>query len=279
MSTVNFGLLSTALNVLSAKQQIPMDTILGAPGTDKSPMSKSEALSIVMKYGPALPPDVLKSITTGKEIKMLPMKYKTFTFPHNPYECSYKSDRDYIMHKYPEIWMGETEDIHVGNVVISGTGEFFGPFAYEYWNALNNVYKSHGAGEFFHPVFKDVTMALMTRLEGNMEPVGNYVRFSFEFVQHIYIEDSIKITPDYNNTGYMENTFGYGFYGNGSEEDTSSSSNGSNGEYTVKSGDCLWSIAASYYGDGSRFEDIYNANKDKISDPNMIYTGQVLTIP
>lgn len=49
--------------------------------------------------------------------------------------------------------------------------------------------------------------------------------------------------------------------------------------YTVKSGDCLWNIAKKYYGDGSKYTLIYNANKDKIKNANLIYSGQVLTIP
>ena len=49
--------------------------------------------------------------------------------------------------------------------------------------------------------------------------------------------------------------------------------------YTVVSGDCLWNIAKKYYGDGSKYTTIYNANKDKIKDPALIYPGQVLVIP
>jgi len=50
--------------------------------------------------------------------------------------------------------------------------------------------------------------------------------------------------------------------------------------YTVKSGDCLWNIAKKYYGSGSKYTVIYNANKSVIgSNPNLIYPGQVLTIP
>lgn len=49
--------------------------------------------------------------------------------------------------------------------------------------------------------------------------------------------------------------------------------------YTVKSGDCLWNIAKKYYGNGSQYTKIYNANRDKIKNPNLIYPGQVLTIP
>jgi len=49
--------------------------------------------------------------------------------------------------------------------------------------------------------------------------------------------------------------------------------------YTVKRGDCLWNIAKKFYGNGAKYMKIYNANKDKIKNPNLIYTGQVLTIP
>ena len=49
--------------------------------------------------------------------------------------------------------------------------------------------------------------------------------------------------------------------------------------YTVKKGDCLWNIAKKYYGNGAQYTKIYNANKGKIQNPNLIYPGQVLTIP
>lgn len=49
--------------------------------------------------------------------------------------------------------------------------------------------------------------------------------------------------------------------------------------YTVKSGDSLWKIARNHYGDGSRYMDIFYANRDKISDPDMIQVGQELVIP
>lgn len=52
-----------------------------------------------------------------------------------------------------------------------------------------------------------------------------------------------------------------------------------NKTYTVQKGDCLWNIAKKFYGNGSKYTVIYNANKDKIKNPNLIYVGQVLTIP
>lgn len=49
--------------------------------------------------------------------------------------------------------------------------------------------------------------------------------------------------------------------------------------YTVVKGDCLWSIAKKQFGKGSQWQEIYKLNKDKIKNPNLIYPGQVLTMP
>ena len=49
--------------------------------------------------------------------------------------------------------------------------------------------------------------------------------------------------------------------------------------YTVKKGDCLWNIAKKFYGNGSAYTKIYDANTNKVADPNRIYPGQVFVIP
>lgn len=49
--------------------------------------------------------------------------------------------------------------------------------------------------------------------------------------------------------------------------------------YTVQSGDNLKKIAKQLYGDSSKWEVIYEANRDLIKNPNLIYEGQVFTIP
>lgn len=61
--------------------------------------------------------------------------------------------------------------------------------------------------------------------------------------------------------------------------ETKSAESSSGKTYTVVKGDCLWNIAKKFYGNGSQYTKIYNANKDKIKNPNLIYVGQVLTIP
>ena len=49
--------------------------------------------------------------------------------------------------------------------------------------------------------------------------------------------------------------------------------------YTVKASDCLWNIAKKYLGKGSRYTEIAELNKDKIKTPNLIFPGQILTLP
>lgn len=49
--------------------------------------------------------------------------------------------------------------------------------------------------------------------------------------------------------------------------------------YTVVRGDSLWKIAKKYYGNGAQYTKIFNANRDKIKNPNLIYPGQVFVIP
>jgi len=57
------------------------------------------------------------------------------------------------------------------------------------------------------------------------------------------------------------------------------SSQGSVQTYTVKSGDTLSKIAKEFLGDPNAYMDIFNANKDQLTDPNKIKPGQVLKIP
>jgi len=51
--------------------------------------------------------------------------------------------------------------------------------------------------------------------------------------------------------------------------------------YSVIPGDCLWLIASylSIYSDSKRWPEVYEANKDKIKDPDLIYPKQEFVIP
>lgn len=49
--------------------------------------------------------------------------------------------------------------------------------------------------------------------------------------------------------------------------------------YTVKSGDTLSKIAQREYGNAGDWRKIYEANKDTIKNPDLIYPGQTFIIP
>ena len=49
--------------------------------------------------------------------------------------------------------------------------------------------------------------------------------------------------------------------------------------YTVQSGDTLSAIAKKFYGNANDYMEIFNANRDQLTDPDKIKPGQVLKIP
>ena len=51
------------------------------------------------------------------------------------------------------------------------------------------------------------------------------------------------------------------------------------GAVVVQPGNSLWRIARRVYGQGVRYSVIYQANDDQIRDPDLIYPGQIFTIP
>jgi LysM repeat protein len=48
---------------------------------------------------------------------------------------------------------------------------------------------------------------------------------------------------------------------------------------TVVRGDSLWHISRSTYGEGRRYPSIFEANRNKIRNPDLIYPGQIIVLP
>ncbi len=65
----------------------------------------------------------------------------------------------------------------------------------------------------------------------------------------------------------------------GSSSTAPSSTTSTERTYTVREGDSLSKIAKREYGDANKWHAIYEANRDKIKDPDLIHPGQVLTLP
>jgi nucleoid-associated protein YgaU len=88
------------------------------------------------------------------------------------------------------------------------------------------------------------------------------------------IWDAIKTIPDWRNE-IVANVQATG----GGAAQGAAGTAGSETTYTVKAGDTLSKIAKELLGNASAYMEIFNANKDQLSDPDKIKPGQQLKIP
>jgi len=67
----------------------------------------------------------------------------------------------------------------------------------------------------------------------------------------------------------------------GGSSSTAKPAEGSGGDrtHTVEKGDTLSAISQKHYGSANRWQEIFNANRDQLDDPDLIQPGQVLRIP
>src|SRR5207253_3923639 len=89
------------------------------------------------------------------------------------------------------------------------------------------------------------------------------------------IWDAIKTIPDWPN----EIVADIKATGSGATGATATSGQASASTYTVKPGDSLSKIAKHELGDANAYMEIFNLNRDQLSDPDKIQPGQVLRIP
>ena len=87
------------------------------------------------------------------------------------------------------------------------------------------------------------------------------------------IWDAIKTIPDWSHDVVAD------IKATGGGAASGGASAGPAQTYTVKSGDTLSKIAKEHLGDAKAYMDIFNANKDQLTDPDKIKPGQVLKIP
>ena len=202
------------------------------------------------------------------ERRLASIVYKGFTFPHNPATTTYKIDRSYVKHKYPELAGGELEDFGPNACVISGEGEFFGTHAYSDWKRLLEEFKKSGVGSISHPVFTDMTRGLMVSLQASMEPRPNYVKYSFEIVA--------DTEPSINEClgKYVQVVSATSSTSSASEKPVKKEL-----VHTVVSGECLSVICARY---ATKFDTTISWKKiavhNNMKNPNLIFPGDQINI-
>lgn len=199
-------------------------------------------------------------------MRLSSMRFKDYTWPHNPETFVVEYRRQVAAHKIP---MGGCvlQDLGVNCRILRGEGEFAGPGAYKEFRALAAVFQEDGPGMLVHPVWR-TDRAYFVSLAVTEEPRPDYVRYSFAFWE----DDS-----GYDG-GLTENDDGGALTGrtvsgNGGSESTGTAS--VSGTYTVKKGDTLWGIAKKY---GVTLLALIQANP-QIKNPNLIYPGDEVSIP
>jgi nucleoid-associated protein YgaU len=89
------------------------------------------------------------------------------------------------------------------------------------------------------------------------------------------IWDAIKTIPDWRNEVVAD----IKATGGASASGGATGSAASQQTYTVKPGDSLSKIAKHELGDANSYMEIFNLNRDQLSDPDKIQPGQVLKLP
>lgn len=188
------------------------------------------------------------------------MRFKDFTWPHNPEVYAVEHRRRIAVHQVP---FGGCVMQELGGSyrVLKGEGAFVGPDAYAQFKTLAEVFQEGGPGLLIHPVWP-AERAYFASLEAAEEPLPDFVRYRFEFWEDWTGYDSgLREIPVVNSGG------------SGSGEPSTKSA--AQIVHTVRRGDTLWGIARQY---GIELTALIRANP-QIKNPNLIYPGEAVNIP
>ena len=187
-------------------------------------------------------------------MKLSPMRYKDYSWPHNPRVCQIEQKRKIASVKLP---FGDFTMQDLGRTyrVIRGEGEFSGEGAYDEFKKLEEVFRLSGSGILVHPVF-EVTRAHFVSLSLRQEPKSDYVAYSFEFWE------------DGENASFEDVTAKY------TPGNAKPGKSGTKKTYIARYGDTMWGIAIKH---GLTLTELVALNP-QVSDPNILYVGDVITV-
>ena len=194
-------------------------------------------------------------------MRLTPMRYKEFTWPHNPEIYTVEYRRQMAAHKVP-FGRCVLQDLGYTYRVLKGEGVVTGNDAYRQFQELAAVFQESGPGLLVHPVWQ-AERAYFVELKVTEEPLPDYVRYSFTFWE------------DWNgySGGLTASDDGGALSGTGSR--TAAAESAAAETYTVRKGDTLWGIAKRY---DVTLAALIAANP-QIKNPNLIYPGDKVLIP
>lgn len=186
-------------------------------------------------------------------MRLTPMRYKDYIWPHNPATYSITYERQVAVHKVPfgRYYM---QDLGLGRRVMRGRGEFAGRDAYDEFKRLATVFYGTGPGLLIHPQWQ-IANAYFTALKLEQEPLPDYVRYSFESQERF--------------DGYTSQLTALE---GGKEEKQEVLAERT---CTVAGGDTLWGIAQRH---GVGLEELLQVNPS-IKNPNLVRVGEQVKLP
>lgn len=186
-----------------------------------------------------------------------PMRYKGYTWPHNPRVYSIDYERKMAVHKTP-FGLFRLQDLGRTNRIMEGEGEFVGEGAYAQFGQLANVFYDGGPGLLIHPLWQAAN-AYFVSLRLEQEPRPDYVRYSFSFWE----DDSW-----YTGLAVQETVSGQA---GGTQKENA----GTEAAYhRVVKGDTLWDLAIRY---GLSLSELVALNP-QIKNPNLIQVGEEVRV-
>lgn len=188
-----------------------------------------------------------------------PMRFKDYTWPHNPEIYAVEYRRQIAAHKIP-LGGWYLQDLGRTYRIFRGEGIFAGERAYEEFQTLAEVFDQTGPGLLVHPVWRTVSAYFVT-LELMEEPLPDYVRYRFSFWEDSTASGGLVEVPV---EGEPEGG-----------TDSEIPAGGCGAVHTVRKGETLWGIAWRY---GVALTALIAANP-QIKNPNLIYPGDQVRIP
>lgn len=191
-------------------------------------------------------------------MRLTPMRFKEFTWPHNPEVYTVEYRRRIAVHQVP---FGGCVMQELGGSyrVLKGEGVFAGEGAYQRFKELAEVFRQEGPGLLVHPVWQ-TERAYFTSLEAVEEPLPDFVRYRFEF---------------WEDGGGYDGGLKALVREDGGGPEAAPPAAQSGRAHTVRKGDTLWGIARQY---GVGLTALIRANP-QIKNPNLIYPGEEVKVP
>ena len=190
-------------------------------------------------------------------MRLKPMQFKDYQWPHNPRTYTIEYQRNLAVHKIP-FGRYVLQNLGMTRRVIKGEGEFVGEGAYEEFRKRAAIFYQEGAGRLIHPVWQGIR-AHFVELTLLQEPKTDYVGYAFTFWE------------DYDGyaTGLKRTTANIA-----SPEGKRDSKATKQQYHAVIAGDTLWGIANRY---GLSLDAVLALNP-QIKNPNRIAAGERVRI-